>query len=231
MWRQYRTIEKKEFLLFSVDTASGLGDYTACQVLSKTRLDVPLVFQSKVTTSDFIPDLCRVLEGVYDVTGVKPVVALERNNGGAFLMDRVDGLNLSGKYQVFKMPKFGSVDNNEPNLIGYVTSTATRPKMLEELKDAIEKRLFKVYDRQTVMELLSFIIVQTSSSVKAQAERKAHDDLVMALAIAWQMYQICVPDTSETDLSSHESAWNEWKQQQKSSANQGGVFSNGLYIG
>lgn len=204
-WRQYRTIEKKEFLLFSVDTASGGGDYTVCQVLSKTKIDIPLVFQSKVTTSDFIPELVRVLELVYDVTGVKPVVSLERQNGGSFLMDRVAGLNLNGKYEVFKMPKFGNVDNNEPNKLGWDTNLGTRPKMLQELKDAVEKQLVKIYDRQTINEMLSFIVVQTSSSWKGTAEIGAHDDLVMALAIVWQMYQICQPAKAVTaDYSKYE---------------------------
>lgn len=229
MWRQYRKIEPKEFLLFAGDTASGLGDYTTCQVLSKTKLDVPLVYQSKVTTSDFIPEFCRVLERVYDLTGVKPVACLERNNGGGFLMERVAGLNLSGKYEVFAMPKYGAVENGEASLLGWNTNTATRPKMLEELKDAIEKGLFKVYDRQTVMEMLSFIIVQTSSSVKAQAERKAHDDLVMALAIVWQMYQICQPEVAQNNQAKQTAAFLEWQQQQRNK--QAEVFNNGLYIG
>lgn len=204
-WRQYRPIEKGEFLLFAVDTASGGGDNTTCQGLSKTKIDVPLVFQSNVTTSDFIPELVRVLERVYDITGVKPVVALERNNGGSFLMDRVAALNLNGKFIVFEMPKFGSVNNNEASLLGWSTNTATRPKMLQELKDVIKKQVIKIYDRQTINEFLSFIIVQTSSSWKAQAEKKAHDDLVMALAIAWQMYQICQPEQSvKKDYSKYE---------------------------
>jgi hypothetical protein len=205
MWRQYRKIEPKEFLLFSVDTASGGGDYTTCQVLSKTKIDAPLVYQSKVTTSDFIPNLVQTLNKVFDITGVKPVVCFERNNGGAFLIERVAGLNMAGKYEVFLMPKYGNEANGEASLLGWSTNTATRPKMLQELKDAMDKKLIKIYDRQTIMECLSFIIVKTSSSWKAQAERKAHDDLVMALAIAWQMYQICAPQTSvQADYSQYE---------------------------
>lgn len=218
MWRQYRTIEKGEFLLFAVDTCSGGGDNTACQGFSKTKLDVPLVYQSNKTTSDFIPELARVLERVYDITGVKPVVALERNNGGAFLMDRLAGLNLNGKFEVFKMPKFGNVDNNEPNLLGWNTTSATRPKMLQELKDAIEKQLFKVYDRQTINEMLSFIIVQTSSSWKGTAEVGAHDDLVMALAIVWQMYQICDPAKTVT------ADYSKYENYQQEEYNKGGLY-------
>lgn len=196
MWRQYRTIEKGEFLLFAGDTSSGGGDNTTIQGLSKTKLDVPLVFQNNITTAAFIPEIVRVLEKVYDITGVKPVIALERNNGGAFLMDQLAGLNLNGKYRIFEMPKFGNVNNNEPNLLGWSTNTATRPIMLQDLKLAVEQGLFKIYDKQTIGEMLSFVVIQTSSNWKAQAEKKAHDDLVMALAIAWQMYKICQPEQS-----------------------------------
>jgi hypothetical protein len=204
-WRQYRTIEQGEFLLFSVDTAAGGGDYTTCQVISKTKIDVPLVFQSKVTTSDFIPDLVRILEKAFDLTKVKPIISLERNNGGAFLIDRVALLNYAGKYELFKMPKFGNINHEiDETLYGWNMTTATRPKALQELKDAIDHRLFKVYDRQTINEMLSFVVMQTSSSWKAQAEVGAHDDLVMALAISWQMYQICEPVKSKSDYSEYE---------------------------
>ena len=148
-WRQYRTIEKNEFLLFSVDTAAGGGDYTACQVISKNKIDAPLVFQSKTTTSDFIADLVRVLEAVSDFTGVKPVVSLERNNGGAFLIDRLATLNYRGKYEIFKMPKYGVVNDQEETVFGWNMNTATRPKCLQELKDAIDHQAIKIYDSET----------------------------------------------------------------------------------
>lgn len=203
-WRQYRTIEKSEFILCSVDTAAGGGDYTAAQFLSKTKIDVPIVFQSKTTTSDFIPELVRVLEKIFDITGIKPVVSLERNNGGAFLIDRLAGLNYAGKYELFKMPKFGNVNEQEETIFGWGTNSATRPKMLQELKDAVDKKLFRIYDKQTINEMLSFVVVQTSSSWKAQAEIGAHDDLVMALAIVWQMYQICEPAKSNKNYDKYE---------------------------
>jgi hypothetical protein len=196
MYRLYRPIKKGEFILVAVDTSSGGLDYTAGQFLSKTRLDVPLVYHSKTTTSDYIPLLARTLEKIYDITGIKPVVAIERQNGGSFLADRLAGLNYLGKYTVFVMPNFGVVDPSEGVRLGWDTNSATRPKMLQDLKDAANRGVFTIYDRKTIMEMLSFIIVQTSSSWKAQAEKKAHDDLVMALAIAWQLYQLCEPPSA-----------------------------------
>lgn len=198
-FRQYRTLDNQEFILCAVDTASGGLDNTAAQFLSQSRIDVPLVYSSKVTTADFIPRLASILEKIYDTTKIKPVVAIERQNGGSFLIDRLAGINLLGKYDIFQMPRYGNVENTEAVKLGWDTNTATRPKMLQELKDAIDKRTLTVYDRQTINEMFSFIVVQTSSSWKAQAEQGAHDDLVMALAIAWQMYQICRQPKSTQD--------------------------------
>jgi hypothetical protein len=67
--------------------------------------------------------------------------------------------------------------------------------MLSMLKEAIDNRLIRIYDKPTITEMFSFIISQTSSSWKAQAEQGAHDDLIMALAIAWQLYQTEHPPT------------------------------------
>jgi hypothetical protein len=61
--------------------------------------------------------------------------------------------------------------------------------MLGMIKEAIDQKLIKIYDRPTITEMFSFIEVQTSTMWRAQAERNAHDDLVMSLAGVWQMYQ------------------------------------------
>lgn len=191
MFKQYRKIEKGEFIVVGVDTAAGGNDYTAAQFLSKTKIDVPLVYHSRTITTEFTNQLVPVLERIFDETGVKPVVAYERNNGGTFEMDRLAAMNRLNKYEIFKMPSFGR--ENPPDAIqyGWTTSTATRPKMLQDLKNAVDNRVLTIYDRETINEMFSFIISQTSSSWKAQAEKNAKDDLVMSLGIAYQLYQLC----------------------------------------
>lgn len=188
MFRTYRQIDNGEFMVVAVDTCAGMGDYTAAQFLSKTRVDVPLVYHSPKTTSDFIPKLAETLCKIYDITRIKPIVAIERGNGGAFLIDHLSALNYNQKYKLYSMPKYGAIDNGTPTVYGWDTSSVTRPKMLQDLKDIIDKRGLRIYDRATIQELYSFVLVQTSTIWKAQAERGSHDDLVMALAIAYQMY-------------------------------------------
>jgi hypothetical protein len=200
MFRQFRKIEPNEFFVISADTAAGGEDYCAAQFLSKTKLDVPLVYHSPILATQMTIELLPVLNKIKDMTGIKPVVAYERQNGGLFEMERLALLNRENKFNVFKMPNFGSIDPTEPTKYGWDTNTATRPKMLSDLKEAVDKSLLKVYDKSTIEEMFSFIISKTSVSWKAQAEQNAHDDLVMSLAIAWQLYQLCDPPKSEGEF-------------------------------
>jgi hypothetical protein len=191
MFRRYRTYNKGEFIVVAADTSWGGTDYCAAQFLSKSHLDVPVVYHSKVLATEMTPLIHLELEKIYDQTGVKPVVAFERNNGGVSEMERLASLNRLGKYKIYtEKEKVGTSELSSDSVrLGYTTTSATRPTMLSMLKECIDNRLLTIYDKPTVTEMFSFIISQTSSSWKAQAEQGAHDDLIMSLAIAWQLYQ------------------------------------------
>ena len=189
MIKRYRKLERNEFIVVGVDTAAGGTDYCAAQFLSKTRLDVPIVYHQHTLASEMTPTLMTELEYIYDETGVMPVVAYENNNGGIFELERLASLNRKNKYKIFTMPTYGSITNPSSSKLGWNTNTATRPKMLADLKEYIDGHLIKIYHKRTIEEMFSFIITQTSTTWKAQAESGGHDDLVMSLAIAWQLYQ------------------------------------------
>jgi hypothetical protein len=193
LFRQYRDFQQGEFIVVAADTSSGLGDYCAAQFISKTKIDAPLVYHSKTIATEMTNVLYPTLEKIFDVTGVKPVIAYERNAGGTFEIERLATMNRLGKYTMFKMPTMGQVNPSEPVRYGWDTNTATRPAMLSQLKEAIDNKLLTLYDKITIEEMYSFIVSRTSVSVKAQAEHGTHDDLVMSLAIAWQLYQQCEP--------------------------------------
>lgn len=195
-FRRYRDLKSGEFIVAFADTSAGAGDYCAVQFLSKDKLDVPIVYHSKQTATDMTPLLHKELERIYDVTQTKPVIAYERNAGGVFELERLAALNRLGKYRVYQMKaNEGTTKSTSVSIkLGWDTNSATRPIMLQMLKEAIDKKLLKVYDKPTINELFSFIIKQTETSWKAQAERGAHDDLVMSLAGAWQLFQSEEPE-------------------------------------
>jgi len=194
-FRRYRDYQPGEFILVGVDTAWGGTDYCVAQFLSKTNLDIPVVYHSKVLATEMTPLIHNELERIYDETRVKPVVAFERNNGGVAELERLATLNRNGKYNIYvEKHGQGTTEAVEEGVrLGWSTTSASRPTMLSMLKEAIDRGLLRIYDKPTVNEMFAFIISQTSSSWKAQAEQGAHDDLIMALAIAWQLYQTETP--------------------------------------
>lgn len=190
MVKQYRLIEVGEFLVAGYDLASGVKDYCAIQFVSKTKIDVPLVIHSDKTASEITNVVVAVLENIYKHTGVKPLIAPETNAGGAYEIDRMMAMNRLNAYKLYEQPSnIGMVTESEPKRYGWTTSTSTRPKMLSDLKQAIDNRVIKIYDKNTINEMYSFVVVKGTSIWKAQAENNSHDDLLMALAIAWQLYQ------------------------------------------
>lgn len=64
---------------------------------------------------------------------------------------------------------------------GFVTSTKTRPMIVDGLKDVAKQALETIWDYDTLGEMLTFVY---DDNWKPQAEEGEHDDLVMSLAIA-----------------------------------------------
>lgn len=190
MFRRYRKYERGEFIVVGVDTSWGGTDYCAAQFLSQTKLDIPVVYHSKALATVMTPQIHQELERIYDETRVKPVVAFERNNGGVAELERLATLNRNGKYRIYvEKTGTGTIEGaGDSTRLGWSTTSASRPIMLSMLKEAIDQGVLRIYDKPTVNEMFSFIISQTSASWRAEAERGAHDDLIMSLAIAWQLF-------------------------------------------
>ena len=195
-FKRFRPFQRGEFIILFVDPSHGGADNTAGHFLSHKWLDVPQIYHSNVTITFATPLFHQELVRISKETGVAPIVAYETNNGGDFELERLARLNRYGDYRIYTMKKLDPMSRQliDTGKLGWDTNTATRPKMLQELKEAIESELLHVYHRPTVDEMFSFIITDTG---RYEAEKGAHDDLVMALAGAWQLYQTEQPMKEE----------------------------------
>jgi len=196
MFKIYRELEKGEFFVIGGDCSQGGADYNACAFMSKTKRDFPVVYHQRGVAAQMTSDVFPVLEKIYDQTGIPPVVAFERNMGGASEMERLNVMNRYAKYKLFVMPSIGMVESSESNQLGYSTNASTRPILLGDFKRAIDGRSIKLYDKDTVNELYSFIVGKQG---KPQAESNAHDDLIFSHAIAFQLYQQCEAPLNDED--------------------------------
>lgn len=190
MFRQFRSIHSGEHIVVGGDTSQGGSDECFIQFLSKTKLDIPLVYQRRGVAAQMTADLFPVLERLHDLTGLSPTVAIERQNGGASEMERLNALNRLAKYELFVMPKIGQEllpdDDRDTKKLGWDTTVATRPMMLGDLKHAIASKAFAIYDAVTLQQLFAFIV---NSQGKPEAAPGKRDDAVMSLAITWQLFQ------------------------------------------
>src|ERR1700728_2046515 len=103
MLKRYRPLKSGEFIVVGADTAAGGGDWCAAQFLSKTNIDVPWVFHTPNSATEMTNAMVPILEEIYDITRIKPVIAYERNNGGSFEMERLASLNRLGKFLIYEM--------------------------------------------------------------------------------------------------------------------------------
>jgi hypothetical protein len=186
-FRLYRKIEKGEFFIVGGDCSQGGPDSNVAAFLSKNKLDFPIIYKKRGVAATMTPDLHLTLEWLFDITGIAPVIALERNNGGGSEMERLRVLNRLKHYRLYIMRKPGKViGEEETDLLGYETNTATRPVLVGEYKEAFDSYLFKHYDKEIIEQHHSFII---NSRGKPEKAKNRHDDGVIAPAVAWQLYQ------------------------------------------
>lgn len=186
-FRLYRKLERGEFLCIFGDTAQGGTDSNFAVFMSQTRNDIPLVMQKHGMATEMTPYYRDILHYIYDHTGVKPVIALERNNGGASAMHDLMTSNIEGKYICYHMP--GS------DKLGWDTSWTTRPKMIGDWLVAFNAKLIRIYDKTLIEQHQTFIV---NKHGKPGAAPNTHDDGVCAAAGAWQLYQSEHPPAEST---------------------------------
>lgn len=185
-FRLWRKIERGEFIIVTADCSQGGIDNNTASFLSKNKIDFPITYKRNGVANDMTDDLFPVLEWICDITGILPVVAFERNNGGASEMSRLDKLNMKHKYRIYTMVRPSDAEgDNETKILGWITDSASRPQLVKDWRYAFDNHLPKLYDPEFVEEHKTFII---NNQGKPEAAKGFHDDCVFAPAIAWQLY-------------------------------------------
>jgi len=183
MFRRYRKLERGEFFVCFGDTAQGGADDNFLMCMSKTRGDIPLVMQKKGMAAETTPFIRDALSYIYKQTGIKPVIALERQNGGSSAMYDLYNANVAGEYTIYYMrDEFGKPSDK----MGWDTNAMTRPRMLGEYLTAFNAKMIRHYDKETISQHQTFIV---NKNGKPEAAPNTHDDAVMASAGVWQLYQ------------------------------------------
>jgi hypothetical protein len=197
MFRLYRQLQKGEFIVCFGDTSQGGEDSNFAQFGSKTQMDIPLVMQKQGVAAEVTPYIRQALIWIYKQTGVKPVVCLERNNGGSSEMHYLVTYN-TGEYTIFYMrDEEGKPNGDKP---GWDTTAVSRPKMLGEWLMAYESRQVRIYDAVTQEQHNTFIV---NKNGKPEAAPNTHDDAVMSCAGWWQVVRLVNPPGKQHKRTEH----------------------------
>jgi hypothetical protein len=163
-------LEGSEYIV-AVDTAGGGadGDFAAVQVVEvKTGLQCAEL-QERLRPSELArvaADLAREFGGA--------TIAVERNNHGAAVLAY---LETNERYtRVYRQS-----DGRQRGEAGFLTNAASKPEMIARLGSLLEHSPERFMSRRLLGECRTFVAGERG---RTEAARGAHDDLVMAMAVA-----------------------------------------------
>jgi len=143
------------------DPATGIViDSRSCEKFADFRGKIPINEQAVI--SDYLYKMYH-----------SPYTGVERNAQGILLIDKLQAMGVTNMCETSK---------DKP---GWWTSALNRPVMIADLAEAIRLRAIGEHSPDAISQFLSFI--RTQKHPDGAARKGAHDDFIMAWAIAWQL--------------------------------------------
>lgn len=178
--------------LIAADVSMGVGqDSSVAVVLSAQRKVVAVYRDNRIDPSRF-GDLLFYLGRYYN----NALLAVESNSIGVATLARLQQMKYRNMYYQTDMQKLSNEDGKRP---GFRTTSVTRPAIIGLLKNAIKDQVIQIPDAEIVQELKEFVI---NTNGKAEALPGCHDDMVIATAIALEVYR-----THADRLTTNRTAW------------------------
>lgn len=185
-WRIWRKPNPIKLYAIGADVAEGVGGDASCaQIIDVSEgLHVGTFWSNQIDVDNYASELYK---GGYWYN--KANLCIESNNHGhaviALMGGSVGSLAYPNLYRRIELDEYNAKKTRQ---IGFKTTSSTKPRLIENLKAALRTGELITNDRETILELSSFVRDQKTG--KMGAKGKAKDDRVMALALAWEQAQI-----------------------------------------
>jgi len=180
-WRVYTLPVPGRSYVGGGDTAEGIsgGDYDAGAILDKETGEEVAVIHSRFGPRMFARQIAHSIHIYGDV-----LWGIERNNHGhAVLLALMEAEHVPQRY-IYHYTSYDEIARKNETRPGWSTDGKSRPIMLDDLADAILNGYVTIHDVIQLRECLTFV---EKPSGKVEAQSGSNDDLVLALAIAWQL--------------------------------------------
>lgn len=156
-----------------------VNDYSVAQVIKKRTMEVVARFRAKLPVDAFAKELERL--GFFYGTAL---LGVERNNQGIAVLVVLNKLYYPN---LFYREDTNDVGESSVSKLGWSTDIRTRPILITDLGMYIRNGDIRIHDKTTIGELMTF--VRTDEKPMGEAQPGCHDDCVMSLGIAVQMYR------------------------------------------
>ena len=178
IWQAPRRHRSERYYLLGADPAEGLahGDYSALEVIDSQSGEQVLEMAGHWEPDQFAERIHAVTKCYQGKLGV------ERQNHGHAVLLRLRQLGTKGLY--YEIPRETQKKRMRAGLVGWLTSSASKPIMIDELEEAIRRSFLTIHSDILQHEALSY---QHYPNGSTGAPQGMTDDRVIALAIAWQM--------------------------------------------
>jgi len=173
--RLYREPLESRPYVIGADVAQGKegGDFQAAQVLDCWTLEQVCVYQSKVEPHVFARHL-RLLGHLYKTAEI----AVESNTYG---LSVILELRRAHYYRLYTRVDYDEIERKPKNEYGWLTTSASRPLLINEIRRVTSRKLIRWRDRSTVLECMQ---MRLDEKGRAEAPSGFHDDQAFALGIA-----------------------------------------------
>jgi len=165
--------------VIGADPCEGIkgGDYACAQVIDRQSFDQVAVWHGHIDADQFGRELFK-LGTWYN----NAMIAPERNSIGIATVITLRDLYYAN---LWTRERVGGYADTLTKDLGWQTDSKTRPLIIGNSARALRDKLLGLHDEATLMELFSF---QYDESGRAGGVPGSHDDRVMALMIAIEMY-------------------------------------------
>lgn len=172
--RIYEEPKKGRPYVIGADTAGEGSDRFAAHVIDNVTGRQVAVLHARIAETEFPEQIMR-LGYMYNTA----LIAVECN----FSTYTVHELERLGYPKQYVRQSIDNYTHKTEKKYGFVTSKITRPVIISNLVRIVQEAPHLISDNTTIEEMLTFV---RNEKLRAEAAEGTHDDLVMALAIAYQ---------------------------------------------
>ena len=162
--------------VIGADVAEGLGhgDYSSAHVINARTMEVVAHWHGHIEP-DLYGELLAEIGWWYNTA----LLGVENNNHGLTTLKAAQRYSYRNLYRTRRLQQRNP---EQTEILGWRTTTATKPLAIDELAAAIRDAELAIYDEHTLNELRTFV-----RSQNGRMQGSPHDDRVMSLAITYQM--------------------------------------------